>query len=437
MKDRNAKKNFSIKPMSLRKNFSWTLIGNIIYAGCQWGILIILAKLGSPEMVGKYSLGLAITAPIMLLTNLQLRGIQATDTKDLYKFGDYLGLRLITSLVAFFIVIIFVWFANYPLETTIVITIILLSKIIESISDVVYGLLQRNEYMDKISVSMILRGVLSLFGLGIVVWITKSIVFGTIALAITWFIVLVLYDLKNAVNFALLKPLFQFSTIKKIVKLSLPLGVVLMLGSLNTNLPRYFLEFFTDEETLGYFSAMAYLIVAGNTIINALGQSATPRLAKYFASGNIRGFKNLMFKLVGIALFVGVVGLIIALLFGKQVLTLIYQEDYAVYSDVFVIIMLSGAINYAGSFFGYGMTAARMFKIQPLIGICWLVTGLIASILLIPSYGLMGAAYTLVLSSAVQFVTKGLVIVYLLYVKRIENLDGDSTCRGNKDNVIV
>ena len=38
---------------SLRWNFSWTFVGNIIYSGCQWGMLVVLAKVGNPEMVGQ------------------------------------------------------------------------------------------------------------------------------------------------------------------------------------------------------------------------------------------------------------------------------------------------------------------------------------------------------------------------------------------------
>jgi hypothetical protein len=48
--------------LSLRKNFSWTFVGNVVYAACQWGILVALAKLGTPEMVGQFTLGLAVAA---------------------------------------------------------------------------------------------------------------------------------------------------------------------------------------------------------------------------------------------------------------------------------------------------------------------------------------------------------------------------------------
>ncbi|MGI8856402.1 MAG: hypothetical protein ACR2JW_11675, partial [Thermomicrobiales bacterium] len=53
---------------SLRANFSWTFVGNVVYAACQWGMLVVLAKLGSPEVVGQFALGLAITAPVIMLT---------------------------------------------------------------------------------------------------------------------------------------------------------------------------------------------------------------------------------------------------------------------------------------------------------------------------------------------------------------------------------
>ena len=30
--------------LSLRVNFAWTLAGTVVYAACQWGVLVVLAK---------------------------------------------------------------------------------------------------------------------------------------------------------------------------------------------------------------------------------------------------------------------------------------------------------------------------------------------------------------------------------------------------------
>ena len=91
-------------------------MGNVVYGGCQWGILIVLAKLGSPEMVGQFSLGLAVVAPVIMLANLQLRAVQATDAKGEYLFGHYLGLRLITTALAVVVVVGVVAVAGYRLD---------------------------------------------------------------------------------------------------------------------------------------------------------------------------------------------------------------------------------------------------------------------------------------------------------------------------------
>jgi hypothetical protein len=85
------------KGLSLGQNFAWALAGNIIYALCQWGIIVVVARLGNPFMVGQFALGLAVATPVLMLTNLQLRVVQATDVKGVYAFGEYLGLRTLNE----------------------------------------------------------------------------------------------------------------------------------------------------------------------------------------------------------------------------------------------------------------------------------------------------------------------------------------------------
>ena len=51
-------------------NFTWTFLGNTFYALTQWGILAALAKLGSAEMVGSFSLALALASPILMLASM-------------------------------------------------------------------------------------------------------------------------------------------------------------------------------------------------------------------------------------------------------------------------------------------------------------------------------------------------------------------------------
>src|SRR5713226_6920987 len=86
--------------LSLRRNFSWTLLGNIIYAGCQWAMLVVLAKLGTAEMVGQFALGMAIVLPLFRFAHLEMRSVLCTDANREFAFGHYLAVRIATAVLA-------------------------------------------------------------------------------------------------------------------------------------------------------------------------------------------------------------------------------------------------------------------------------------------------------------------------------------------------
>lgn len=408
------------KNITLRRNFSWTFIGNLIYSGCQWGMLVVLAKLGNPEMVGTFTLGLAVTAPVMMFSNLQLRDIQTTDAKNHYLFNDYLGLRLITTGLALPIILWITLATGYKGETAIVIILIGFAKGLESISDVFYGLLQKHEKMDRMAISVMMKGSLSLLMLSIGTYISGSIIWGVLGLVIAWACILLIWDIPSyrwlinkftsegeipdSLEGRTAKPRWQLGTIRKLIWLSLPLGLVMMLISLNANIPRYFLEQSLGKKELGVFAALAYLIVAGNMVVSALGSAARPRLAKYYAGGNVSAYQKLLLQLVAIACLLGLSGILVAWVAGGQILTIVYQPEYAKYTELLIWLMVTAGIGYVSSFLGEGMTAARYFRTQIPLFIVVTSTSAIASFWFIPKNGLKGAAIALMIAEIVRII---------------------------------
>jgi len=282
--------------------------------------------------------------------------------------------------------------------------------------------------------SMMIKGPLSLLLLSLGVYITGSALWGTLGLAVAWAIVLVCYDIHSGALMlhespqtlhgeisrtrylsGVLRPRWHLETQRELIWLSLPLGVVMMLISLNSNIPRYFIERYLGERELGFFAAIAYLMVAGGIVVNALGESANPRLAKYYAAGDSAAFRSLMFKLLLISVLLGGMGVLAAVVAGKQILTLLYRPEYAKYADLFVWLMLATGINYVSSFLGYGMTAARYLRIQMPIFASVTTISAITCFWLIPSMGLIGAAIALLLGAIVQLAISSGVIIYALY----------------------
>ena len=147
--------------LSLRSNFVWILSGNVVYAVCQWCMIVALAKLGNAFMVGQFSLALAIATPVLMFSNLHLRAVQATDARRLSSFAEYLQLRAAMTLAGLAVIAGITWFGHYEQHTAMVILAVALAKAIETLSDIHYGLFQLNDRLDQIGRSMILRGVLS------------------------------------------------------------------------------------------------------------------------------------------------------------------------------------------------------------------------------------------------------------------------------------
>lgn len=407
----------TLKPLTLRQNFSWTFLGNLVSSTCQWGILISFAKLGNPEMVGQFTLGLAITAPVVMFTNLQLRVIQATDNQRQFEFNDYLGLRSLAIALTLLVISMIVAVGNYPPTTAWVILGIGFAKAIESCSDVCYGKLQQAELMDRVSISLMLRSFLAFVFSSVVLWVSGSIIWAVLGLAIAWAITLIFYDFPNVISILRsvspgrpIRPRWHQPTLIRLVQLTLPLGVVMMLISLNTNIPRYFLEHYLGERELGIFAAIAYLMYAGQTIESALGQSASPRLASYFTAGNYQAFQNLLLKLIAIGVGVGGTSIVVAILGGRSILTLLYTAEYADSVNIFVWIMVTMTIEYIASFLCYGLIAARYLWVQVPLFLTVTLTSTLLCLWLIPAYGLQGAAFVLLISTTLRAAISGVVV---------------------------
>ncbi len=182
------------------KNVAWALKGNLFYAASQWALLVILAKLGGAELVGRYSLGLVVTAPIVLLTSLQLRSLLASDVLDAHHFCDYVRLRILTSVITVVLLCGVVLIFRYSAAQAMVISLIGVAKILESGSDILYGMMQKKERMDLIAASKIVRGAATVLLFGATLYLTGSLVAALSSMILTWLLVLILFDYRKSLG---------------------------------------------------------------------------------------------------------------------------------------------------------------------------------------------------------------------------------------------
>jgi O-antigen/teichoic acid export membrane protein len=393
--------------LNLRRNAAWAFLGEAVFAACHWGGFIILGRLAGPEELGRYALALAVVLPVMLFGGLQMRQLQVADAAQRRSFQDYFSVRLAGTLAAG-LVILCIALLGYGGSMVAPILLVGLAKAFENVSDVHYGLAQRHQRLDLVAQSRMLRGVGGLMALGTGYYLSADLGIALLAMAGVWGLVWWLFD--RAVTRRWRKPAESGRAWRADLKrrsglawTAAPLGVALMLVTLNANVPRYFIEAIVGLGALGVFTATAQFVIAGRMLINALCQAAFPRLADLYAAGDLAGFRRLLVRLMAASALPGLLGLAVVIGFGRELLSLVYGPQFAEGGQVFVWIMVVGVVIYAQTPLGYGLTAMHQFKIQPLIFGVAVVVNAAACFALVPPYGLLGATLAWLGAAVCQF----------------------------------
>jgi len=178
----------------LRTDTTWLLSGNVLYSACQWATVLVLAKLGSSQQVGEYALGVAMSAPIVLLANFQLRALVASDLQNQYTFGKYLTFRLVSLALAVLVVACAAVYAQGDWSRRAIILLVGFGQVLEYISETYYGLMQKHERIDRIARSLLLKGPVSLAAFCLTMYITRSVAWAACGLALGRLTVLLCWD---------------------------------------------------------------------------------------------------------------------------------------------------------------------------------------------------------------------------------------------------
>jgi O-antigen/teichoic acid export membrane protein len=383
---------------SIGGNFAWMTVGNAVYAACQWGMVSVLARLGSPEVVGQYALGVAVCTPVLMLAQLNLRTVLATDVASEHHFLDYRDVRVI-SLILALLAVAGIGMFEHSAQDRVAVVLVALAQAVDWVADIYIGLFQRQEKMQRIAIALSLHGLLSVAALAVVVSWTGKLAAGLAAVLLVRLLALFLYDATIGTRDCI-EP--RNSTAGKlnhrslrqwrIVRTALPLGVVLMISSFASNVPRYFIANLLGHHALGIFAGLASLTTAANLLVNALGQAATPRLAIFYRHGDRPGFGRMSAQVAGIGVLLGLCTVAGCAIAGPWILGLLFGREYAAQSGILLALSAAAGLGFVASLLGYVITAGRRFKEQMPLQIAAVAGTSLACLLLVPRWGLLGAA---------------------------------------------
>ena len=392
----------------LLKKAKWLVGGNFVFAFSQWVILIFFARMTNQENLGQYALALAIVTPIFAVGNLQLRPLYILDvnSEQKYTYTHFYYLRLICSFIALACCLVLGLFFNVSI---LVLLLVGLLKFFESYSDIIYAYYNAHDQTQLISKSLFLKGTLSVLAVAVGLYLfdfyTTLILF-LIVYLVVWLFIDNLYIQKT-------QEIKKMSLDLGIMKSAIPMGISLGIVTLQSNIPRLFLDQYASIEAVGIFTVLSYFIIVGSIFINSICQYLSPRLTHAW-NHNRAYFKKLLSMALLIAGGLGLIAIFLSYFMGEFVLNLVYGAEYVAYTDAFVLTMVAGFILYLATVLGYTLTAIGFIKQQVYLFSIVLIFSVLVSYLCIPEYGIVGGIYTLMVSYLVQCILSLLVVLFRL-----------------------
>ena len=86
-----------MKTPSLATNMVYSLLSKVQLAASQFGVIAIVARLGSPEVVGALTLASAVVTPLFFFASMGMRRAHTVDDLTTYSRADYIALRLMSG----------------------------------------------------------------------------------------------------------------------------------------------------------------------------------------------------------------------------------------------------------------------------------------------------------------------------------------------------
>ncbi len=389
---------------AIGRGFSWLAAGNVINAACSWGRLALLARLGTADMVGQLTLALAVCIPIADFANIGLSGALVSDARREFRLGNYLGLRLMTCVLAMFVIAGVAWTGGYDAATARLIVLAGVLVVCESLCNIFQAVLQREERMHWVAISLIVRGVAGLALFAGILWSTHNLAWAVIGFCIATLATLVAIDVPRALAceprpvIGNLKSQISNLRFLRLAWVSLPLGLAMASLSLTTSIPRYWISARLGNAALGGFAVAGSLMIAMSYVVGALSQAASPRLARYHAAGDSAAFRRLLGRLSLWLAAITIASVAVMAIAGQLVLGMLFGPAFVPYAAIATCLMLAAGLRNFSILLGRAITSMRRFR----MGLALRLLGIAVLVALLPGWidwlGLMGAAWAVTLT---------------------------------------
>ena len=400
-----------------KKDYIWNSIGSFLQSAISPILLIVITRLNGVGDSGLFSFAMSLSVVFWAISLWGGRTYQVSDVKKEFSNGDYIVVRFISSLIVAVFSISFCILSGYDLIKTELIMVLVSFKILESIADSIYGVLQIHNKLYIVGISLTMKSVFGFMIFAIVDILTKNIVYGALSIFLVNIVVVIFYDIpwmKHVESVDLTKK--NIMQAGKIMKKTAEVFVVVFLTMFSLNIPRYFLDKYHYDQ-IGYFGIMAMPITLLTLFISFVLQPNVVNLSELLKRKKIKEFTKIVSKIDFITFTLGILFVVSSYLIGVWALNTVFGIDINNFRIDLTIMVIGAVANAFVSIYVNLLIILRRFKGQ---FYTLLVTNILAAVLsvyLIDRLAMLGSVLVFMTISFLQAI-----ILLFIYKRSLKNV---------------
>lgn len=392
------------KNKQFNKNFIWNIIGTGFNAFNSLFFMIAVTRINGVEDAGIFTLAFS-TACILYMIGIyagRIYQITENDTKITNK--DYILNKIISCSAVFVIILLFVIIKKYDFYKASIFIMLSIYKCLEAFSEVFFGILQKNNRLDKVGKSCFIKAIISVVLFILVDIITKNLILACASIVITYICVISLYDFRESNKFIDNKEKIELKNSINIFKNGFFPFAISFIGVYITNAQKYSIDNFLSEDIQAIFG----IIIMPATIMGLLAQFLIhPYLNEIFnlyKTQQYEKIKKIIYKIIFTIFIIGLFCTFVGYLLGTPVLGFVYGIDLSEYSIHLAIILIAATFYTMAGIISPILVTMRYNFIQFIIYIFVALFEMIISNIMVYKLGFNGAIYAYLITMVTYFI---------------------------------
>lgn len=343
---------------------------------------------------------------------------QVTDIENKIKDKDYIVNRALTCIIMLIGATGFLLLKQYsPFKTTIF-ALLAIFKGLEAFSDILYGVMQKNDILYKSGQSLTLKGFIGILLFLIVDLITRDLRLACLAVIIVNLVILVVYDYLIITRKLIDKESkVNIKNVVSILKSEFFVFVNSFAGIYILNAPKYAIDSFLTEDVQAIYGYIMMPATVMTLFTQFIVMPFLGKLKDMYEKKELKEIEKVTFKIKLVVIAFGGFAVLAAFLIGPEFLGLIYGLDLTAYR-MNLCVIIGSYIFYAISYINLvTLTTIRHTFVQFVIYIISMLIAFAGSNILVGTLnlGINGATFSCTTTLAIQFIMYTIVTKIIMH----------------------